>query len=165
MGRALLVAIALMLGVGPALADNAFTRAVYCSAVLRGQIEASRRMISELDADRSLNPIQRQQAVRADQQLDQQYASDFKRLREYVNPKIRSGDIEQYVSFMTAQKRGERDIEQCEKEKRQLGTCFGSCTSKCRTGDFPCIQGCYRQCGAPTCASTDGCSDTSFLPH
>jgi hypothetical protein len=159
------IVFALVLGVGPAFADDTFSRAVYCSAVLRGQIEATRRMVSELGTDRNLNPIQRQQAIRAAQQLDQQYLGDFNRVREYVTTSIRSGDIEQYVSFTTAQKRGELEIDQCQKEKQQTGGCFGSCTSNCQAGELACIQGCDRQCGAPTCVRTDGCRDTSFLPN
>lgn len=165
MGGALLIAIALVFGVGPALADDTFSRAVYCSAVLKGQIEASRRMVSARGADRSLNPTRRQQAARTAQQPDQQYASGFNRIREFVASNIHSGDMEQYVSFMVAQKRGELEIAQCQKEQQQTATCLGSCTSKCRVGDLSCIQGCDRQCGAPTCVRTDGCSDTSFLPN
>ena len=163
MGRALLIAV--LLGIGPAQADDTFSRAVYCSAVLKSQIEAFRQMVSARGADRSLHSTQRQQAAGTTQQPDQQYTTDFNRLREYVNPKIHPGDMEQYVLFMTAQKRGELDMAQCQKEKQQAGSCLGSCTSKCRPGDFSCIEGCDRQCGAPTCARTDGCSDTSFLPN
>ena len=165
MGVALLITIALVLGVGPALAEDIFSRAVYCSAVLKGQIEASRQMVPARGAERSLNPIQRQQAARTAQQPDQQYTNDFNRVREFVASNIHSGDMDQYVSFMVAQRRGELDIEQCRREKEQTGTCLGSCTSKCGAGNLPCIEGCGRQCGAPTCASTDGCSDTSFLPN
>jgi hypothetical protein len=165
MGRTMLITIALVLGLGPALADDTFSRAVYCSSVLRGQIEAFRQTVTARGADRSLNSIQRQQAARAAQQPDQQYTSDFNRVREFVASNIRSGDMEQYVSFMVAKKRGELDIAQCQSEKQQAGTCLGNCTSKCAASDFSCLQGCDRQCGAPTCARTDGCSDTSFLPN
>jgi hypothetical protein len=165
MGRASLVAIALVLGGRPALAEDTFSRAVYCSAVLKAQIEVSRQIVPARGADRSLNPAQRQQAARTAQQSDQQYASDFNRLREFVNSNVHSGEIDQYVVFMTAMKRGELDIAQCQKEKQQIGTCLGSCTSKCQAGDLPCVQGCDRQCGAPTCVRTHGCSDASFLPN
>src|SRR5215831_14073247 len=109
MGVALLISIALVLGVGRALADDTFSRAVYCSAVLKAQIEASRQMVPARGAERS----QRQQAARTAQQPDQQYTSDFNRIREFVASNIHSGDMDQYVSFMVAQKRGELDIEQC----------------------------------------------------
>ena len=160
------IAVVVMLGFGPAQADDAFTRAVYCSAVMRGQVEASRRMISDLGSDRSLNPNQRQQAVRTTQQQEQKYTTDFQRLKAYVAANTRSGDVEQYVSFMVAMKRGERDIAQCEKEKQQTGRCVGTCiAAKCQSGDIPCLQTCDTQCGAATCARTDGCNDTSFLPN
>ena len=168
MTRALLAAIAalVMLGFGAGLADDAFTRAVYCSAVMKGQVEASRRIISGLGSDRGLNPNQRQQAIRATQQLEQKYATDFQRLKAYVVTNTRSGDIEQYVSFMVAVKRGERDIAQCEKEKQQMGRCVGTCTAaKCSSGDIPCLQTCDAECGAATCTRTDECNDTSFLPN
>jgi hypothetical protein len=35
---------------GPAQADDTFSRAVYCSAFLKSQIEASRQMVSERGA-------------------------------------------------------------------------------------------------------------------
>ena len=165
MGGTLLIVIALTLGIEPGRAEDTFSQAVYCSAVLKAQIEASRQMVAARGGDRSLNPTQRQQVARATQQPDQQYTSDFNRFREFVVSNIHSGDMEQYVSFMVAQKRGETEIAQCQKEKQESGTCLGSCVSNCRAGDLPCIQGCDRQCGAPTCARTDGCSDTSFLPN
>ena len=163
--RTLPAAIVLLLGVGPVLADDTFSRAVYCTAVIRDRVESARRTISDLGIDRSLNPNQRQQAMRTAQQLDQQYTGDFNRFRTYVVTNTRSGDIEQYAAFMVALKRGELDITQCQKERKQTGTCLRSCVSNCRLGDFSCVQGCDRQCGASTCARTDACSDTSFLPY
>jgi len=117
MGVALLISIALVLGVGPALAEDIFSRAAYCSAVLKGQIEASRQTVPARGAERSLNPTQRQQAARTAQQPGQQYINDFNRVREFVASNIHSGDMDQYVSFMVAQRRGELDIEQCRREK------------------------------------------------
>jgi hypothetical protein len=154
-----------VLGIEPALAEDAFSQAIYCSAVLKAQIEASRQMVAARGADRNLNPTQRQQAARTAQQPDQQYTTYFNRVREFIASNIHAGDMEQYVSFMVAHKRGETEIAQCQKEKQESGICRGGCTSKCPAGDLPCIQGCDRQCGAPTCARTDGCSDTSFLPN
>ena|SRR5437763_4596157 len=165
MGRALPFVIAVVLGFGPALADDTFNRAVYCSTVLKAQIEAARQTVSARGADRNLPRTQRQQAARTAQQPDQQYTSEFNRVRDFVASNIHSGDMEQYVSFMVAQRRGEQEIAQCQKEKQQTGTCLGSCTSKCRAGDLRCIQGCDQQCGASTCVRTDACSDTSFLPN
>lgn len=165
MGKALPIVIALLYGVGQAFADDTFSRAVYCSAVLKGQIEASRQKATARGVDRDLKPTQRQQAARTVQQPDQQYTSEFNRLREFVNGNIHPGDMDQYVAFMAAQRRGEREFAQCQQEKEQAETCLGSCGPKCSTGDLPCLQGCDRQCGAPTCVRTDGCSDTSFLPN
>ena len=150
---------------GPAQADDTFSRAVYCSAVLKAQIEASHQTVPARGEERSLKSAERRQAARAVQPPDQQYTSEFTRLRDFVNGNVHPGDMDQYVAFMTAQKRGELDIAQCQTEKQQTGACLGSCTSKCGGGDLPCIQGCDRQCGAPTCARADGCSDTSFLPN
>jgi dsRNA-specific ribonuclease len=163
--RSLVAASALVvLGSGTALADDTFSRAVYCAAVLKGQIEANRRAMSDVATERNLDAKQRQQRTRVTQQLDQQYTSNFNGLRTYVNSHAIAGDVDKYVSFMIAWKRGEVDIAQCESERDQAGKCRRSCVLNCQPGDIHCIQGCDTQCGAPTCARTHGCNDANLLP-
>jgi hypothetical protein len=158
------VSVLVVLGSGTALADDTFSRAVYCAAVMKGQIEANRRAMSDVANERNLDQKQRQQTTRLAQQLDQQYTSNFNRLRTYVNSHFIASDLDQYVSFMIAWKRGEVDIAQCENERNQPGKCRRSCVSNCQPGEARCLEGCDTQCGAPTCAPIHGCNDTSVLP-
>jgi hypothetical protein len=153
-----------VLGFGAALADDTFSRAVYCAAVMKGQVEANRGFMSDVANERNLDPKQRQQRTRVTQQLDQQYTSNFNRLRTYVNSHSIAGDVDKYVSFMIAWKHGEVDIAQCETERDQAGKCRRSCVLNCQPGDIRCVQGCDTQCGAPTCARTHGCNDANLLP-
>ena len=90
------------ISMSPAPADDTFSRAVYCTFVMKAQIADNNRTLSSFQNDRSPDASHlRQWGMQVAQAMDQRYRSDLNRLSTY----------------------------------------------------------------APTCARTDGCMDTSFLPY
>jgi hypothetical protein len=89
------VTAAVAMLIGQALADDVFTRAVYCTAIMKGQIGSARRAFSELAANRTLNENQRKEAIRIGQQVERKYTTDLNRLYTYVLTNTRLDDPQQ----------------------------------------------------------------------